>query len=336
MKYSIIVPVHNVETYISQCVKSVLKQSYEGYEMILVDDGSSDMSGIICDQLTSEDKRVTVVHQPCQGVSAARNAGIDIAKGEYIIFLDSDDYWTSENALAAIDKGTKDADVVRFDYKIVIDGDNDSAIAPIQSTKLTVGQYYSGKDFLVRSLSVNPEFPWYSVMYAFKKSLWEEPEKLRYPVGIRFHEDSAVIYKALLRAKAVNVIDKCVYVYRKRADAVSREDSAELLINRVSVNQDQINFIERNNGIEEPLKSLLCRNMSTSFYTDLIHVGALDTKEQNEVLEYLKQVQKQFTKYPATSKQETVNKMLRIFGMRNTCKILHFRRIVKYRNLLKR
>ncbi len=333
MKYSIIVPVHNVEAYLSQCISSVLTQTYRDFELILVDDGSCDQSGAICDQFASKDQRIIAIHQSCQGVSVARNVGINIALGDFIIFLDSDDYWTSENALEIIDEANNGTDVVRFDYKIVIEGYDDKFVEPTHSTINTVGRYDSGKEFLVRSLSVNPEYPWYSVMYAFKKNLWN---KLRYPAGIRFHEDTAVIYKALLKAQSVNVIEDCIYIYRKRSNAVSREDSVELLINRVSVNQEQINYIEQNQDIEEPLKTMLCKNMATSFYTDLIHVGALDAREQEYLIQHLQGIQEQFTKYPATKKQWAVNRMLRVLGIKNTCRVLHFRRMMKHRNIMKR
>ena len=104
---SVICPVYNAEKYLARAVKSVLAQSFEDFELILVDDGSTDNSGELCDAFAAEDKRVRVIHQANGGVSRARNAGIDSARGEYIAFIDSDDYvfpyWLSDlyEAIAA-------------------------------------------------------------------------------------------------------------------------------------------------------------------------------------------------------------------------------------------
>ena len=93
---SIIVPVYNVEKYLDECIQSIVSQSYTDWECILIDDGSTDKSGDICDQWTKQDQRIKVIHQKNQGVSIARNQGIDKAKGEYITFIDSDDWVDSE------------------------------------------------------------------------------------------------------------------------------------------------------------------------------------------------------------------------------------------------
>lgn len=89
---SIIIPVYNVELYLEQCINSVIYQTYKNIEVILVDDGSTDQSGTICDHFAEKDNRVTVIHKNNGGPSSARNAGIETSKGEFIYFLDSDDY----------------------------------------------------------------------------------------------------------------------------------------------------------------------------------------------------------------------------------------------------
>lgn len=89
---SVIVPVYNVEKYLQECVDSILAQDVEDMEVILVDDGATDGSGKICNEYAEKDKRVTVIHKENGGVSTARNAGLDIARGKYITFVDSDDY----------------------------------------------------------------------------------------------------------------------------------------------------------------------------------------------------------------------------------------------------
>lgn len=92
MMVSIIVPVYKAEQYIDRCIKSILSQTFQDYELILVDDGSPDNCGKICDEYAKKDKRIKVVHKKNEGVSAARNIGIELSKGEYIVFCDSDDY----------------------------------------------------------------------------------------------------------------------------------------------------------------------------------------------------------------------------------------------------
>lgn len=113
---SIIVPVYKVEKYLRRCVQSIICQTYSNIEIILVDDGSPDRCGEICDEYASKDERIKVIHQKNKGVSAARNAGLDVAKGEYIAFVDSDDYVEKEY-IDVLYNNIFDSDVVIAGYE---------------------------------------------------------------------------------------------------------------------------------------------------------------------------------------------------------------------------
>ena len=102
MRFSVILPIYKVEKYLAECVDSILKQSFSDYEIILVDDGSPDTSGAICDEYAKKDARVRVIHKKNGGLSDARNAGFEIACGEYVVFIDSDDYVTDADFLKKI------------------------------------------------------------------------------------------------------------------------------------------------------------------------------------------------------------------------------------------
>lgn len=113
--FSIIVPVYNVEKYINKCVDSILSQTFEDFELILVDDGSPDNCPAICDNYAEKDSRVKVIHKQNGGASSARNTGLCSEKGKYILFLDSDDYWDGTNSLSKIyKKAVKNYDVIMF------------------------------------------------------------------------------------------------------------------------------------------------------------------------------------------------------------------------------
>ena len=120
-KFSIIIPVYNVEPYLHRCVDSVLNQSFSNFEIILVDDGLSDKSGKICDKYVIKDKRVKCIHQVNQGVSCARNTGLNAANGEYVLFIDSDDMWNDTEALQRINRvltRKPETQVLCFGYKL--------------------------------------------------------------------------------------------------------------------------------------------------------------------------------------------------------------------------
>lgn len=119
MKFSIIIPCYRVEKYLHQCVDSVLTQTFEDYEVILVDDGSPDGSPAICDEYGNKSNKVKVIHKPNGGLSDARNVGLKSAKGDYIIFLDSDDWWCDLDALKKINERLEksNADILIFQSK---------------------------------------------------------------------------------------------------------------------------------------------------------------------------------------------------------------------------
>jgi glycosyltransferase involved in cell wall biosynthesis len=117
---SVIVPVYNVEKYLERCVQSVMNQTYKRLEIILVDDGANDSSPQICDQLALIDKRIQVIHKPNGGLSSARNAGVEKATGDFITFIDSDDWIaldTYEYCIKLLDE--KKADVVQYNYIMI-------------------------------------------------------------------------------------------------------------------------------------------------------------------------------------------------------------------------
>ena len=118
-KISVIVPVYKAEAYLHRCVDSLLAQIFQDYEILLIDDGSPDRSGEICDEYAKKDKRVRVFHKENGGVSSARNLGLDYAKGEWICFVDSDD-WVSHDFLS-IDKSSSVVDVIEKSYRVIQD-----------------------------------------------------------------------------------------------------------------------------------------------------------------------------------------------------------------------
>lgn len=141
---SIIVPVYNVEKYLGNCIESVQNQSYKYWELILVDDGSPDKCGEICDEYASHDERIVVVHQPNGGQANARNHALDKCKGEYVTFLDSDDFLHQDYLKQLLDIAKKyDADIVQCDYL-----QGQSLQFPICNRKETIKEYNNHSIFL--------------------------------------------------------------------------------------------------------------------------------------------------------------------------------------------
>lgn len=137
---SVIVPVYNTEKYLDRCIQSILAQTYSNFELLLVDDGSTDSSGAICDRYAEQDSRVRVFHKVNGGASTARNMGLDNAKGEYLIFLDADDYWFEDAALEQLHNIAikNNLDIIRGEYKAVNERGEDLFIRPITQAKKNI------------------------------------------------------------------------------------------------------------------------------------------------------------------------------------------------------
>ena len=213
-KASVIIPVYNVEKYLMQCVDSVLGQSYQNVEVILVDDGSTDSSGKLCDDISLLDNRVVVYHKVNGGLSSARNYGLLRCSGEYVIFLDSDDFWLSSTCLEEMVDVMSDSavDVVRGGYQAV---DEDGRFL------------YKGKkrsnDFIGRKL---PQFPFVSecikgeffvcLLLFRRRSI-----NILFDENRRFQEDIDFVVRYYVENHISYYMDREFYAYRQRSNSLT-------------------------------------------------------------------------------------------------------------------
>lgn len=207
---SIIVPIYKVERYLSRCIESLIQQDYQNIEIILVDDGSPDNCGNICDDYSQKDTRIRVIHQKNGGLSAARNAGLDIATGDYIMCVDSDD-WVEPNYCSFALQKSKDtnSDIVVFGY---LDEFDDHSVP--QDISIEEEKRYSAEDALVELHSGKIlSFAWNKI---YKASLFEG---IRYPVG-RLFEDIGTTYKLFHKSNAIYLASAITYHYQKRSDSI--------------------------------------------------------------------------------------------------------------------
>lgn len=208
---SIVVPVYNVENYLKKCVNSILNQTYAYIEIILVDDGSSDQSGIICDCFADEHENIRVIHQKNGGLSSARNAGIDVARGKYISFIDSDDYIDSdfiEKLYIACKVNNKDIAIAPR----IVESDMDSTYEYLQKEEFI----YEAEDAL-RELMNLKKFNMAAWDKLYKTSLFAE---IRYPEGM-VHEDVLTTPQVFEKSNGIVKINDTFYHYIVRGDSIS-------------------------------------------------------------------------------------------------------------------
>lgn len=211
--FSIIIPVYKVEKYLNQCVDSVLSQTFNDYEIILVDDGSPDNSPLICDEYSASNSRVKVIHKPNGGLSSARNAGLDIAKGKYIIFLDSDDYWCDCYCLEKLNSELKNGeiDIIIFGMKKYYQIDDKFGGERIPEMS---GRDVFDNEKITYILMQNNEYVACAWDKVIKRSLIEK-SGLRFVEG-QLSEDIEWCAKLLLLNPVIRTVPECFYVYRQQ------------------------------------------------------------------------------------------------------------------------
>ena len=289
-KISLIVPVYNVEKYLEKCVNSILKQTYKNLEIILVDDGSTDESAEICDKLKKDDNRIVVVHKTNGGLSDARNVGIGIATGNYLGFIDSDDY---------IQK-----DMYEYLYKLIKENNADISIC----NYMTI---YEDKDFQVekipneiqaytkidamRELLKRNQIQDYAWNKLYKRNLFNN---IKYPVG-RKMEDLGTTYKLFDKADKIIIGNQKKYFYLQRMGSIVNNKTIDLFIDKYELTLERYNYLKSKYGelIENEI-DMLQKILELYQIKDITVCKYIEEKKINKFLENIlnqKNVKKNLT-----------------------------------------
>lgn len=279
---SIIVPVYNVSEYLSNCIDSIIKQTYQNLQIILVDDGSTDESSKICDDYNKIDSRIIVIHKENGGLSSARNVGLSYATGDYIGFVDSDDmidirmYETLYNLC---EENKVLLACARFDYinpenKTPLPNDTDEIekISSMDMIKLLLNTSKAEKRFATISV-------WDRL---YHKSIIEN---LRFPEG-KCYEDIVYSIKAIINAKECVYINKSLYHYRVREGSITYKDSQyneKWLTDKLPLENERVEYLKKA-GYSE-----LATLFQVSSYLDLYKLLKLcDTRDRNKIKKIIK------------------------------------------------
>lgn len=213
---SVIVPVFNVERFLDECITSIIQQTFQDLEIILVDDGSTDASGQVCEKFAEMDNRIVVIHQSNAGVSAARNAGLCAAKGKYIAFVDADDVLPKEAYQNLLDGKQEEALIMGAIQLMTEDG-------TLQNS-FTFGEKETSQENFLKDLFLERKFPYlgYPVDKLYLRELIEK-YKLHFDENIKLNEDRLFVLEYVLHCKKIAFVESVVYHYRQRATGVIRE-----------------------------------------------------------------------------------------------------------------
>lgn len=226
-RVSVIIPVFNVERYLHRCVDSILNQSYKDLEVIIVDDGSPDNCPAICEEYARKDRRVKVIHKNNGGLSSARNSALDIATGEYVMFVDSDDYIHPDTICTTLELAEKEgAEIVQFE--------TESKKNPSSISNYQLSIYDNRSIFLKRAQRIM------LCAKLYKRSLWDG---IRMPEGM-VNEDDGTTWKLYYRSKKIVRINAPYYHYTKNPDGIIAHQKKEMSSDMITHYTERIRYFE--------------------------------------------------------------------------------------------
>lgn len=272
---SVIIPVYNVEKYLDACVASVVKQTYTDFELLLIDDGSTDSSGLLCDRWQERDARIRVVHQPNQGVSAARNRGLDMARGEQMAFIDSDDWVDSDylalmvSALAATHADLAVCGLTQHHA----DGHREDYVPSMN------GAFPLDAQHADCFTDLNRKFLLYGPVTKFYKMELLQCHKVRFPQGTSFGEDLIFNYRYLEHVEAIACVARSTYHYRILGSSTL---SGRIRPDQFATDYEQwqllMAFYRRHNLLNATAQQLLYRRLWGIIYDSIFLLPQLQVK----------------------------------------------------------
>lgn len=281
---SVIIPVYRVEPYLDRCVQSVVDQTYQNLEIILVDDGSPDNCPAMCDAWAEKDRRIRVIHKKNGGLSDARNAGMALATGEYISFVDSDD-WIAQEMLEKLFDALQrdDVDIAACTVQLVWENDTPSELLTVQRN-CVLEREEAQRALLRETLLKQPV--WYKL---YRR---ETIEKIRFEVG-KYHEDVFWSYQAVGNARRVSMIDYVGYYYFQRSGSIMGEGYSMKRLDAIEAVERRYHYLaERFPELEKEARLSIFGNC---IYHGQMAMKYLPKDQRKKALRYLDEVK---NKYP--------------------------------------
>lgn len=289
---SVVVPVYKVEKYLNQCISSIVNQTYQNMEIILVDDGSPDGCPEICDVWKKKDKRIKVIHQKNYGAGYARNQALDIARGEFIAFVDSDDYIAPTMFEFLHKQFFDDIDIVECDYcevqdkEVIFSDKNDSFKS----------QIFTAEEAMVENIND----------HIFRQLIWNKMYKkrvvknIRFPIGHKI-DDEFWTYQILGNARKLVHTSKILYAYRQQEESVMHLLSADRRIEAIDAKIQRHKYICKNMSSIETIS--LCNLWFTCLYQGQLLLKELDKMKYCDMW---KKLLKTMQQYPIKGKLKDV------------------------------
>lgn len=315
---SVIIPVYNVEKYLNKCITSVVEQTYKNLEIIIVDDGSTDQSPEICDEWKKRDSRIQVVHSSNGGAGKARNTALDMATGDYVTFVDSDDYIAPQMYQVLLEQFYDGIGIVECNYSMVYDDSEEFK----EERKIYKIHTYSAMEAMYENIND----------HIFRQLIWNKMYRkdvikgIYFPTGKKI-DDEFWTYQAIGNASKLIYMDQKLYAYRQQEQSVMHLLDAKKRLEALKAKE------ERHKYICEFMPQLKTESLNNLWFT-CIYQGQRVLKDKNK--ENLKRVYPQIKrfikKYPQTNLKDITDKKQKIWiifakiSFCGTCKI---------RNLLK-
>lgn len=303
---SVIIPVYKVEDYLEKCVDSVINQTYPNLEIILVDDGSPDRCGVLCDKYAEKDKRIKVIHKENGGLSDARNAGIRIATGEYLAFIDSDD-WVESGYFDAL-------------YSLLRDNDADlsaMSLCSVDEEGNEIGRHHGGKTYLLddtiamENMFYRDGLPWCAQAKLYKRSLFDG---VIYPVGILM-EDKATTYKIFARCKTIVYSDMPLYKYLVRQGSIMRSRFSDKRMHSFAIQEELNLFLEKNYPVAAVSAHAYTVKVAISMLCMMSAASYEDVEQSEKLFGYMAKFKKEFFRASFIDKRfKTVGRVF--YGLR--------------------
>lgn len=327
MKVSFILPVYKVESYLRQCVESITCQTYRDIEIILVDDGSPDNCPVLCDQLATEDERIRVVHKPNGGLSDARNAGMKVASGDYVVFVDSDDWWDDDNCLMQLVtelEKTPSIDFLGFNFKKKFEGTGKIVFAPAYS-EATLSASDSSE--CLYALAKQGVFPISACTKLIRREFLIE-HNLFFIKGL-ISEDIPWFIELISASKKCRFVNMYVYNYRQeRVGSITNSFSEKKFNDRIGIIKSESAKVEGRDLTEKGKKGLYC--FLAYEYTQFINgINRFEGAKQKEVIADLNKY-RWLLKYSLNYKVAIPRVMCALGGLHNTARLVRlFRQLRK-------